>query len=76
MDIDASCVCDKQMPISAGLADLGCRWGCRWGTLEAGFSNVYPFVVTSRIDSVLHEVKPPEEVWVSVSPLRTRDIGL
>ena len=76
LDIHASCLRIVTLIVPAGLTDLGNRKGCRWCALEARFSDVYPLVETGRVNGMLHEVKPPEEVWVSVSSLRTRDVGL
>ena len=50
-------------------------WRCRC-SLELGLSDVYPFVMTCRIHSVLKEVKPAKQAGISVNDLRTGDVCL
>ena len=60
----------------AQLANLGHSCWCSWSSLESGFSDVYPFIMACRVNSVLHEIKPSEQIPVSVTPLRARNVGL
>ena len=58
------------------VADL---WHCgrsSWCSLELGLPDINPFVVACRINGMLHEVEPAEQIGVSVNPLRTRDVDL